>query len=159
MTVRAPFDWAGVRPSSLDLSRETEVLERLDTACLVNGILQVMPSQFYEGIAQHDLSLWCVRRGLYCLPTLELVNFVRDQIGDRDAVEIGVGNGALGRAVGIRMTDSRQQETPAVKALYGDLDQAVVTYGADVEKLTALEAVEEYTPQVVVGAWVTHRYV
>lgn len=142
----------------LDASREADILSRFDEACLRDGLLQVMPAEFYAGERQNDISVWCVRRGFYCLPTLELVDFLRREIGTDSAVEIGAGHGAIGRALGIPITDSKQQERSDVAQLYGQLGQAPVMYPADVEKLTALEAMEKYRPSVIVGAWVTHRY-
>lgn len=154
-----PFDWSSGRASVLDASRVAEVLPELDAACMKDGRLQAMPADYYARWSQNDLSLWCVHRGLYCLPTLELVDFIRGQIDCEDALEIGAGNGALGRAVGIPLTDSYQQEKEEVRELYVDrLGQAVVSYGNDVERCTALEAAEEYRPRVVLAAWVTHRY-
>lgn len=117
-----------------------------------------MPASFYAHWPRHELMLWCTRRGFYCLPTHELVEFIRDQIDCEDALEVGAGNGCLGRSVGIPLTDSKQQEREDIKARYEDLGQALVTYGPDVEKLTALEAVEKYRPTVVLAAWVTHRW-
>ena len=156
----APYNYDGSRVALLDQSRREEVLSELDAACLVDGKLQAMPAAYYAGWSQNDLSLWCSLRGFYCLPTLELVEFVRDQIDCEDALEIGAGNGALGRAVGIPLTDSFQQEREDVRELYLEqLHQAVVPYGSDVERLTALEAVEKYKPTVVLAAWVTHRFI
>lgn len=155
----APYNWHGSEFRLLDSSRMPQILEELDAACLQDGQLQVMPASFYAQWPQNDLSIWCVKRGFYCLPTLELVEFVRDQIDCEDTVEIGAGNGALGRAVGVTLTDSYQQERPDVQELYSnELGQATVPYGKDVEKLTALEAVEKYRPRVVLAAWVTHRF-
>lgn len=154
----AHYNPHGAEFGLLDGSREPEILAELDAECLENGALKVMPASFYASRPLNDLSVWCVRRGLYCLPTLELVEFIRDQIDCDDAIEIGAGNGALGRAVGIPLTDSRQQDKDDVREIYASLDQAPVTYPPDVEKLTALEAVEKYRPTVVVAAWVTHRW-
>jgi hypothetical protein len=155
----APFDWQSAQMGLLDASRAEEVLTELDAECLKDGRLQAMPAAFYAKWSQNDLSLWCVNRGFYCLPTLELVDFIRDQIDCENAIEIGAGNGALGRAVGIPMTDSRQQEREDVRELYiKKMGQAVVDYGDDVEKYTALEAAEKYRPRVILAAWVTHRF-
>lgn len=154
----AQYNWESSNAVILDGSRESERLAALDAACLdENGLLKAMPASFYAAHSA-DLSLWCVRRGFYCLPTLELVEFIRDQIASEESLEIGSGNGALGRAVGIPMTDSRLQERDDVKAIYDTLAQALVPYGPDVEKLTALEAIAKYQPRAVLAAWVTHRF-
>lgn len=155
----APYNWDGSTFHTLDGSRAPEILAELDAECLdANRMLKVMPASFYARWPREDLMLWCVQRGFYCLPTHELVDFLRDLIDCDDALEIGAGNGCLGRAIGIPMTDSYQQEREDVRALYDDLGQGLVHYGPDVEKLTALEAVEKYRPTVVLAAWVTHRW-
>jgi len=154
-----PFNFDGAEFQLLDGRREQEILNKLDATCFdEQKQLKVMTPASYARWSRSDLAVWCNRRGLYCLPTHELVNFIRDQIDGRDALEIGSGNGCLGRAVGIRLTDSRQQELEHVEARYAQLGQPIVSYGPDVEKLTALEAVEKYKPTVVLAAWVTHKY-
>ena len=142
----------------LDARNETKILAKLDKACLRDGRLDPMPAAFYATVPQNDLSIFCVRRGFYCLPTVELIEWLRERIGGRKAIEIGAGNGAIGRALGIPMTDSRQQERPEMAAYYASLGQATVSYPDDVEKLSAAAAVEKYKPEVVIAAWVTHRY-
>ena len=133
-------------------------LAELEAEAFKDGQLQVMPASFYREFSQPELSLFCVRHGLYCLPTKELVNFLFHHIGCEPAIEIGSGNGVIGRALGIPRTDSKMQERPDIAAHYRSLKQAPVIYGADVEKMTALQAVEHYKPKVVVAAWVTHKY-
>lgn len=155
----ALFNVDGAEFGVLDATREAEICAELDAECLdTEGRLQAVAASVYEKRSRHDLALWCIRRGFYCLPTLELVEFIRDQIDCDDAIEIGAGSGALGRAVAIPMTDSRQQERPDVQQLYQNLEQTPVAYGEEVEVLTALEAVEKYRPRVVLAAWVTHRW-
>jgi hypothetical protein len=141
----------------LDARRQHEIVAELDAACLRDGVLQVMPAKFYASVPRNDLSLWCVRRGLYSLPTLELVDWLRPYVDDA-AIEIGAGHGALGRALGLPITDSKQQEDPEARAFCDRLGQAPVTYPVDVEKLTAMQAIEKYKPRVVLACWVTHRY-
>lgn len=123
-----------------------------------NGQLKVMPAAFYEGTTREERMLFAVRRGFYGLPTLELVEYLRERIGNRSVLEIGAGAGVLSQALGIRGTDNWQQNDPAIRAYYALLRQPTVPYHASVEKLTADQAVAKYEPQVVVACWVTHRY-
>jgi hypothetical protein len=117
-----------------------------------------MSSEYYSTTTQVERSLAAVRHGLYGLYTTELVDWVRDRIAGRTALEIGAGNGVLAAALGIRATDSFQQQEPAIKAYYEAMRQPTVKYGDHVERLDALAAVCKYRPQVVVGCWVTHRF-
>ena len=50
------------------------------------------------------------------------------------------------------------QELPHYKTKYKRLQQPTVQYGDNVERLDASVAVKRYRPDVVIGAWVTHRY-
>lgn len=98
------------------------------------------------------------RHGLYGFPTVELVEHLAELIGDRPALEIGAGSGVLAEALGIRATDSHQMELPKYQAIYGAAGQTIAPYGANVERMNALQAVRRYRPQVVIGCWITHLY-
>ena len=98
--------------------------------------------------------------GLYGLPTVELIDWLRGRIGAPDrALEVGAGCGVFGRALNISSTDSFIQESPEVKALYAMNGQPVVSYGPNVERIDANAAVGRYRPTVVFGSWVTHKYI
>ena len=133
---------------------------RMDAELLdEEGRLKVVPASVYAGYSQDEIALWANRHAYYYLPTVEAVAFIREALlGAPDrALEIGAGAGAFGRALGIRMTDSYQQERPEIRGLYELMKQPVIRYGRDVEKLDAHEAIEKYKPEVVVAAWVTNR--
>ncbi|KWU17940.1 hypothetical protein [Burkholderia cenocepacia] len=119
---------------------------------------KVLPASFYRRITVDERAAFCVRNAIYGLPTSELVQWLRETIGDRSAIEIGAGNGALAEALGITATDSRMQEDPAVQAHYRLMRQASINYGANVERLDAADAVRKYRPNVVVASWVTHMF-
>ena len=128
----------------------------LDTLLLdANGLLKVVPASVYAGIPWDKLRLWTHKRAVYGLPTTELVEYLRRLIGGRRAIEIGSGNGCLGRSLGIPLTDNHLQTRPDVKVLYALQGQPCIEYPPDVEKLDALEAVHKYHPQVVIGSWIT----
>ena len=110
-------------------------------------------------ISQQHLSLWCLSHGIYQVPTIELIQFLRSEIGEpAKAMEIGAGNGCIGRALGIRMTDSYQQKKETMKAVYSEAGQPPVTYGRDVTKADAEDAVRWFKPKVVLGCWVTQKW-
>lgn len=139
-------------PVSILSRRDVSAIDRL---LLDEGRLRAVDASVLEAVPHDDLRYWCATRAVYGLVTTELVAWLRERIGGRSAIEVGSGNGGLGRALGIPRTDSRIQETPEMRALYALQGQAVITYGADVEKLDALAAVRKYRPAVVVGMWVT----
>lgn len=122
------------------------------------GAMKVLPADFWSQTTMEQRAIFGNKNGLYGFVTHELVEWLKGYIGDRTALEIGSGSGDLAKAVGIRATDSRMQEDPAVAHIYASLKQPIVRYGENVEKLTAAEAVRKYRPQVVVANWVTHLY-
>lgn len=125
---------------------------------LENGHPRVLPAAFYQRTTVAERAALGARTGLYGLPTLELVDWLKDRIGSRSALEIGAGHGVLARALGIPATDSHLQDDPAVAAMYAAMGQALVPYGADVENLDAAAAIQKWRPQVVIASWVTHKY-
>lgn len=122
------------------------------------GQLQPVDFEQIKNAPQNDLSLFCHQHGIYQIVTKQLVEFVRQQIEGFRSIEIGAGNGCLGRALDIPMTDSFIQATGEMKKFYGDIGQPLVRYGADVRKLDALKAVKLLNAEAAVGAWVTHKY-
>lgn len=139
-----------------------EAQRRLKAEALQDGVLKVMPAAFYRQFEQADLSGFCVQHGLYCLPTEELLDQINQLILEasptRQAIEIGSGNGVLGKGLGIPCTDNFMQQEPDIRALYAAARQGVVQYGTHVHKLEAHAAVAQFKPEVVVAAWVTHKW-
>jgi hypothetical protein len=133
------------------------ILSELDERLLnPDGTVKVLPSAAFDDIDHTDLRVWCNRRALYGLPTTELIDWLREFIGDRSAIEICSGNGVFGRALDIPRTDNLLQNRPNIAMMYQLQGQPRITYGSDVEKLEAVQAVRKYDPQVVIGSWVTH---
>jgi hypothetical protein len=125
-----------------------------------NDELQVLPYSFFteNKITQQQISMFCLRYGVYNVPTVELCEWIRGKIGGRTSLEIGAGNGALGRYLKIPSTDSFLQSGNMVSQYYELIKQPPVQYGKNVEKITANRAVERYKPQVVIAAWLTQSF-
>ncbi len=140
-------------PQQIITDRDTSHLDAL--LLDEQGRLKVVPAEVYAGIDWTDLRLWCHHHAIYGLPTTELVEYLKKFIGDRKAIEVGAGNGALGRALSIHSTDSFIQLQPNVRNLYRLQGQPIVQYGTDVERIEAKAAVTAHSPQVVIGSWVT----
>jgi hypothetical protein len=119
------------------------------------GIILKHTSRFYEEIPPNTLRLWCHIYARYGIPTVELLGWLRNYIGNRKAIEIGSGTGDLARHLGIPATDNRMQEWPEIRAYYHALQQPVIHYPSWVEALDALDAVRKYKPDIVIGSWIT----
>jgi len=142
----------------VDVSPEKcqEVLNGLDQKLLdQSGNMLLHSIAFYDELDRTELRLWCNRRGRYTLPTVELVAWLKEIIGRRTCIEIAAGKGDLARHLGIKATDSYMQEIPIVKDIYEKAGQATTDPPADVEKLEASKAIAKYSPQVVLGSWVS----
>lgn len=122
------------------------------------GRLRVLDTAFWYQFNQTEIAHFCVTQGLYCIPTTELVAWLKERIAGRPAIEIGAGTGALCAALGIKGTDNYMQTWPEIRSAYDSIAQAPVAYGPHVEERDAERAVGKYRPKVVVAAWVTHKY-
>jgi hypothetical protein len=108
---------------------------------------------------QEAISTFCLKYGIYQIPTIELIDFLESEIADKgSAIEIGAGNGCFGRALNIKMIDNKMQLWPEVRRLYQDMRQPTVNYGKDVEEISANDAVIKYKPHTVIGSWITEKW-
>lgn len=122
------------------------------------GRMRSVPAAELAAFPLENLRYWAKRRGRYGLPTTELVAWLREQIAGRSAIEVGAGNGDLGRLVGIPMTDSHVQARPDMIELYRRIDETSIHPPGDVQKLSGLTAVKRKRPKVVVASWVTQLW-
>lgn len=123
-----------------------------------NGLPKIKPASFYAEATAEERAWLGLRHGLYLLPTFELLGWLARHIGERSAIEIGAGNGVMADALGIPATDSHLQDLPEIARYYIALGQPTITYGPKVIKLEASAAVKRFRPEVVIAAWITHRY-
>lgn len=141
------------------------LLQNVDTSYLnraflnEDGTWRLNTAKDIQKIPLDHLRIWAVKNARYQIPTRELVDFLREKIGTRTAIEIGAGMGDLGQHLAIHMTDSAHQvERPEVLSYYRLLGQAPTIPPACVERIDALAAIDKYRPQVVVGAWITQKF-
>ncbi len=137
-----------------------EVLKNIDTSyldsiMLDNGLPKPVRWEKLKRVPNDHLKVWCLRNAVCQIPVQELIDWLRDAIGDKSAIEICAGRSCLGRPLGIPMTDSYFQVGAYAAPFYEAFQQPPIVPPNDVEKLTSNDAVKKYKPQVVVGAWVT----
>lgn len=130
-------------------------VEYIDDILLKDGELQVLSAADLLQIEYLDLKLWCHKKGIYGLPSKELIEVIKSHLVENKSIEVGGGCGVFGHALGIPSTDSMIQSTSEMMALYELLGQPVVTYGSNVIGLEASDAIDKYEPDVVFGSWVT----
>ncbi len=122
------------------------------------GVFQILPAVTWNQFSQNHISQFCIKHGMYCIPTVELIHWLKARVKGKRALEVGAGSGVVGRAVGIRMTDNFQQDIPKYKFLYDQMKQSTVTYGKDVLNYDAVAAVKRFRPHIAIGCWVTHKF-
>jgi len=123
------------------------------------GRLPALPGSLVARLDPERRFRWCAARARYGLPTEELILFLRSFVavaGAGRALEIGAGQGDLGRLLGIRMTDAGRQHEH--QRSYDLIGQAATDPPADVERLDAQKAIAKYRPNVVIGSWITQLY-
>ena len=130
-----------------------------------SGQLNVVPSKELEKFTQKQLQYFCMKYGFYSLPTTEVIDFIKSEIGDYEKViEIGSGNGVYARELDIIATDNFMQDPrkaakfSGVANEYAKSGQEVVPYGDNVQEYDGKDAVRIFKAEVVVCSWVTHRY-
>lgn len=125
-----------------------------------DGRLKLLPASEFRKVPHEQLRGWCQYQGRYGIPTLELVQWLKEQIGEQTAIEIGSGHGDLGYHLGIRQTDSfSQQRRKDVVATYQKHGIPQTAPRSDVFEIDAENAVQRFKPDVVVASWVTRRFV
>jgi len=139
-------------------------IERCDVSHIENNVIpnsefQLLNASYYEALSTNELAFFAWKHAFYTVPTIELITFLKEQIGEeKNVLEIGAGNGFLGKALNIKCTDNKMQDDPIVKLSYRTTNQPTIIYGANVEKIDAESAVKKYHPNIVIASWVTQKY-
>jgi hypothetical protein len=94
---------------------------------------------------------------VYFLPTKEFIDWMKNEISNKTAIEIGSGIGLVAESLNIKATDAMQQKKSWVKEYYKSMQQQTITYGKHVEQLEAIDAVKKYNPDITIGCWVSHK--
>lgn len=137
--------------------KNTDVSD-IDKLLMPDGLVVPVSHAELKEIEFSRLQVWCIKRAIYQIPTLELIGWLSTVIGDRFAIEIGSGKGSINTCLGIVGTDSYLQTNPDIQEYYKMLGQTPVFPPGHIQRIEAVEAVELYKPKVVVGAFITHKH-
>ena len=122
-----------------------EFLETYDSVLLdEKGIIKLQSADFYKTLDNADLRVWCICRAIYQLPTIELVEWLKNNFNLDKAIEIGAGNNYLYHHLGIKGIDNYSEQIPAVKLTHELLNQPSTNPPPEVEKIDAIVAIEKY---------------
>lgn len=122
------------------------------------GLVQTVPYSVYKSLDKTHLQVWCNKNGVYTLPTTELIDWIKNRIGGRKAIEICAGTGGIARALEIIATDSYIQTMPEMVAYYKAIGTQPIDPPSDVYQFEANEAVDTLKPKVVVASYATQKF-
>lgn len=121
--------------------------------------IKLLPASTWQSIDPIELRLWCHSRAIYSIPTIELIDWLREQIAGKTAIEVGAGNNCLGWHLGIPTTDSYiQQNDPVVRKFYELTRQPITSPHPETQQYEACEAVKRFKPEVVIASWLTEKW-
>lgn len=147
---------AGMRQTEFSNDEVAKIRDLTPDVMEAPGRPRAMSASFYKGTTIQERALFGNKNSLYNLPTVEQVEWLREFIGGRPALEIGAQHGRLAEWLGIRATDSRTSLRPEMELRLRAAGLPPPVYGANVKHFEATLGTIWYRPQVVVGAWVTH---
>lgn len=136
-----------------------------------NGKLlpQIVPANEILKLGDHNRQVLMSQLGLYVWPTVELYNFFNKNIDSKTSVlELGAGNGVLGKTLGWNSTDNFSQSNQfnarnENERQYNEIalmnlrscNIAPVNYGDNVINIDAYDAVRKYKANTVLGLYLT----
>lgn len=137
---------------------------RIDTSNIRKTVMEgremkVLPYDEWMKFSRGEIRMLLHETATYVVPTEELLDYLDELIGDTNAIEVGAGNGYIGKELDIRMTDSYQQQCdPIVVAYYKLAGQPTIKYPKRVMKMDANKAVRNLRPHTVLGCYCTHKW-
>jgi len=135
-------------------------MKELNSLLLDNeGLIKAVSPSILKSITSQDLAIWCHSHSIYGIPTPELIDWLKEEIRDKSAIEIGAGKGTFGKILGVPQTDGFIQLIPEVRLHYELMKQPIIEPHKNVQKFEASDAVKHFKPEVVFGSWITqHDY-
>ena len=101
--------------------------------------------------------MWCICRAIYQLPTIELIEWLKNNFNLDKAIEIGAGNNYLYHHLGIKGIDNYSEQITAVKLVHDLLYEPSTNPPSTVEKIDAIAAIKKYQPETVITSWMTRK--
>ena len=124
-----------------------------------NNRIKLLPAATYQASARQELRIWMYHRNRYCIPTVELVDWLKAKIDGRSAIEIGAGNDDLAYYLGIRAISNQRTMSASsyITVLFpGQIPTRVIT--SSVHHMDVTQAIYELRPEVAIGAWIPDKF-
>lgn len=103
--------------------------------------------------------------GIYTFPTMELIDWLNDQVDEvyedtiTPAIEIGCGNGWIGRSLEIPFSDSRVHDKLEIKMMMESCGCIPIQYPDDVKTLEASDAIRMYHPEYIIASYPVAKFI
>jgi len=136
---------------------ENNDISQLEEVLMEGDRIVPVSYNWLKKFSQNDISAFCVKHGIYQIPTIELIEALQILIEGFKTIEIGAGNGSIGRALKIPITDNKLQERPKIAAYYNSIGQTPIKYPDDIIKMGGNHAVKTLKPDCVIASWVTDK--
>jgi hypothetical protein len=145
-------------PAGRQLSPVThKTIREMEDKFLDGNKLNVRPHHWWLDYGLDNVQSFMWKHGMYVVPTRELSEWVSNNaVGRR--VEIGCGNGAIGRDLSFPITDSKMHDSLEYRMYMLSLKQPPTEYPEDVVKMEATEAILHYGADTAFGCFITHRF-
>jgi hypothetical protein len=147
----------GSHPNATIYDRLLDLTE-MESILFKNGEFQLVSIKDISHFSETHFVHFGHKYAMFTIPTLELIDSLKELIGDDHAVEIGSGCGVIGKALGIKCTDNYCQNFPEVREYYRIHHQNIISYGKHVQKRDAEWVARKWRPDVIFGSWITHKY-
>lgn len=131
--------------------------EEIKKCVLGSGRFKLYKSSFYKEYDPIDVQGFAVQNALYQIPTIELIEFLKQWVIPGKTIEVAAGHGFIGKCLRIPSTDLKIQNYNEIKLYYKLLKQPTIAYPERVKTLGALEAIKKYKPKVVIASWCTSK--
>lgn len=136
-------------------------ISHLDALLGAKPPFRVVPAATLKRVPVQPLMYWCKTRGLWQITTEEQVDWVKQKLGKREAkdvLEICAGRDNLGQALGVTQTDAHLiTKNVTYRQAFRQYGEAMESLPATVQDYEAQEAVERFSPKVVLGCWVMQK--
>jgi hypothetical protein len=136
-----------------------EIIEKLNTVLLgKDNRINLYPAKLIKNIPLQTLREWCSLNAIYTLPTIELIQWLKGELINANAIEVGSGNSDIGYHLGIKQTDSYAQTHGLGLAYNLAYGECPTLPREDVERIDANEAIIKYKPDLVIASFLTQVF-
>lgn len=130
----------------------------IDEILMDGDRMRCLPAAELYKIDHTHLRIWACLRSRYTIVTTELIDWLKEQIGDRSALEVAAGMGDIGYHLKIKQSDSCIQTQPLIRLYYQSIGQPITDPPQDILREEAVHSIKKHKPDIVVASWLTQLH-